>query len=526
MITAPLRPQQLGFLGAALAAVLVGAGASRGAEEPSPIAPAVRATLDQISAESLRGHLSFLASDLLEGRATPSRGLDLAALYIAAQFGRAGLEPMGDDGYFQTALWGLSEPSDEGFECVFHLGNEDIRLSESRMSLRYAYAALDLKRVPITRLATAAGADDEQPGSDAIKGKVVLIEESSRPAGTPVGRSRSTSIGNRSRRRLFEQQAALLVTLDPKTTRGLGLAASRRVDPLGPEGSSLRMVAVARTPELVVHDAKLIERLVSVWSGTTSVALSLHVGASVRTSAKVRNVIGMLRGSDPRLKDTYVLVTAHYDHLGRRPAEADDDIFNGANDDGSGTVSVIELAAAMSKLQPRPKRSLVFIAFFGEEHGMLGSRYYVGHPVVPLESTVADLNLEQVGRTDSSEGPQLAAASLTGFDYSTLGPILQEAGRRLGIHVSKSVRFSDSYFGASDNIAFALRGIPAHTLCVAYQYPDYHGPGDHWEKIDFANMAIVDRAVALGLVMIAEDPERPRWNEANPKAQRYARAHP
>src|SRR5262249_25966259 len=216
--------------------------------------------------------------------------------------------------------------------------------------------------------------------------------------------------------------------------------------------------------------------------------------------------------------------TAHYDHLGMWPTLQGDRIFNGANDDGSGTVSVIELAAALSSVQPRPKRSLVFLTFFGEEHGLLGSKWYTRHPVVPLEQTVADINLEQVGRTDSDEGPRRESASLTGFDYSSLGPTFRAAGQRVGIQVSKHDRFSDGYFGASDNRVFAEKGIPAHTICVAYQFPDYHQVGDHWDKVDFANMARVDRMVAVGLLMVANDPERPKWDESNPKAAPFARA--
>jgi Zn-dependent M28 family amino/carboxypeptidase len=238
----------------------------------------------------------------------------------------------------------------------------------------------------------------------------------------------------------------------------------------------------------------------------------------------LRNVIGLLRGSDPKLRETYVLVTAHYDHLGVRPTLPGDRIFNGANDDASGTASVIELAAALSSLRPALKRSLIFLTFFGEEHGLLGSRYYARHPAVPLEQTVADINLEQVGRTDSIEGPQRESASMTGFDYSSIGPTFQAAGARVDIRVSKHERFSDPFFGASDNYAFAVKGIPAHTICVAYQFPDYHKVGDHWDKVDFANMSHVDRMVALGLLTIANDPDRPRWNESNPKAARYAQA--
>jgi Zn-dependent M28 family amino/carboxypeptidase len=218
------------------------------------------------------------------------------------------------------------------------------------------------------------------------------------------------------------------------------------------------------------------------------------------------------------------LVSAHHDHLGTRPELAGDNIFNGANDDGSGTVSVIELASAFATLRQRPRRSIVFMTFFGEEKGLMGSRYYGRHPVFPIDKTVADINLEQVGRTDSSEGPQLANASLTGFDYSNVGAILEAAGKLTGIKVYKHEQNSDAFFDRSDNQALADQGVPAHTLCTAFVYPDYHGVGDHWEKIDYANMEKVDRMVALALVMIANNSEAPKWNEANPKTARYVKA--
>ena len=164
-------------------------------------------------------------------------------------------------------------------------------------------------------------------------------------------------------------------------------------------------------------------------------------------SAKVRNVAGILRGSDPALRDTFVLLTAHYDHLGVG--------FDGANDDGSGTVSVVEIAGALASLNPHPKRSILFMTFFGEERGLLGSRYYGRHPLVPVAKTIADLNLEQVGRTDSTEGPQIANASVTGFDFSDLPKILADAGKLNGIKVYKDDKASDPYFARSDNQALA-----------------------------------------------------------------------
>ncbi len=219
----------------------------------------------------------------------------------------------------------------------------------------------------------------------------------------------------------------------------------------------------------------------------------------------------MLRGADPALRDTYVLLTAHYDHIGVMPNCTEGDcIFNGANDDGSGTASVIEIAAALARLQPRPKRTIVFMTVFGEEEGSYGARWYTRHPVFPLAKTIADVNLEQVGRTDAPEGPQINTATFTGFDYSNLPRTFVKAGELTGVKIHNSSD-TNEYFNRSDNIVFARAGIPAHTLCVAYVYPDYHGVGDSWEKIDYPNMARVDRMIALGLVMLAENPVPPRY---------------
>jgi len=231
-----------------------------------------------------------------------------------------------------------------------------------------------------------------------------------------------------------------------------------------------------------------------------------------------------LKGSDPALNDTYILVTAHYDHLGVRQTTDGPVIYNGANDDGSGTVSVIELATAFGSAKVRPKRSIVFMTFFGEERGLLGSRYYSQHPLEPIAKTIADINLEQVGRTDDTEGPRVGGASMTGFDFSDIGPIFAAAGKAVGVDVTKHPKNSDSFFGRSDNQAIANLGVPAHTLCTAYMFPDYHAPGDHWDKVDFANMEKVDRMVALGLYMIADSPTEPRWNASNPKTARYVTA--
>jgi len=321
------------------------------AAQPLGLTPEMRIVAEHITANSLRGHVSFLASDLLEGRDTPSRGLDIAGEYIAAQFRRLGLEPAGDDGYFQT------------------------------------------------------------------------------------------------------------VVLRPKEA----------------------------------------------------------------DSPKSRNVAGILRGADPQLQDTYIMLSAHYDHLGLA-LTGEDRIFNGANDDASGTASVLEVANALASLHPRPRRSILFILFCGEEKGLRGSRYYAEHPLVPLAKTVADLNLEQLGRTDAPEGPQVNSANVTGFDFSDMTPILVDAGRRIGIRVSKNSEASDAYFNRSDNGPLAKAGIPAHTLSVTYEFPDYHAVGDEWQKIDYDNMAKVDQAVGIAMLRLAQALTVPHWSETYPAAKPYADA--
>jgi Zn-dependent M28 family amino/carboxypeptidase len=178
----------------------------------------------------------------------------------------------------------------------------------------------------------------------------------------------------------------------------------------------------------------------------------------------------------------------------------------------------------LAGLRPHPRRSIVFMTFFGEEEGLVGSRYYARHPAWPLDKTIAQLNLEQVGRTDSSEGPQISNATLTGFDYSDLSGYLSKAGELTGIKLYKHPHNSDPYFRQSDNLSLAEAGVPAHTLAVSFEFPDYHGLGDEWQKIDYDNMAKVDRMIAVALVMVANSDEAVHWNEKNSKAAPFVKA--
>ncbi|MGD0578975.1 MAG: M28 family peptidase, partial [Bryobacteraceae bacterium] len=240
--------------------------------------------------------------------------------------------------------------------------------------------------------------------------------------------------------------------------------------------------------------------------------------------AKVRNVAAILRGSDHKLNSTWLMVSAHYDHLGTQGKGPAKRIYNGANDDASGTSSMLTLAEAFVRMKERPKRSLLFIAYYGEEKGLLGSHYYASHPLAPLARTVADLNLEHMGRTDDTEGPSLRRLSVTGFDYSNLTAWLQAAGQDTGVTIYRHAKDSDPFFARSDNQALADAGVPAHTLVAAYIFPDYHQPGDHWEKLDYENMASVTRTVAVALSRLANSAQAVEWNADNPQAAKYVQA--
>jgi Zn-dependent M28 family amino/carboxypeptidase len=286
--------------------------------------------------------------------------------------------------------------------------------------------------------------------------------------------------------------------------------------------------SAATTPQIAVGGEAASKFFDSLPEGLTGASLTIHAPGPRREPIQLRNVIGVLRGSDPELSNTYIIVSAHYDHLGTKPQEGDADssdrIYNGANDDGSGVVSVIELAGALASMHPRPRRSIVFMTVFGEEKGLLGSQYYSRHPVFPLQKTVADINIEQLGRTDDTEGPQVGSATFTGFQYSDLPALFADAGKNLGIKVYDRNPGNDPYFDRSDNQALAEAGIPSHTVAVSLEFGDYHRPGDEWQKIDYTNMTAIDRMLGLGIISLADDPEPPKWNESNQNNQKYLAA--
>jgi Zn-dependent M28 family amino/carboxypeptidase len=283
--------------------------------------------------------------------------------------------------------------------------------------------------------------------------------------------------------------------------------------------------SAAGAPVLTVTDAAIREAVAAMPAGPVEATVSVRMAAPTVTPVKLRNVAGVLRGTDPLLKDTFVVLTAHYDHLGIRGAGEGDHIYNGANDDASGTASVMEIAGALGGLGTRPRRSILFLALFGEELGDLGSRYYTQHPLFPLARTIVDLNLEQLGRTDETgEGEKRGQFNLTGFDFTDLAATLRPYAKQAGVEVVGDEARSDAFFERSDNAAFAAAGVPSTTVSVTYVYGDYHKAGDEWPKLDYENMARVDRAIALAAYGLADSAGAPQWNAENPKTEAYRTA--
>jgi len=293
------------------------------------------------------------------------------------------------------------------------------------------------------------------------------------------GRGTGTPGGARAARWLAEQ------------FRAAGLA------PAGDANSYLQRVPLQKAANFA-PGGRNAPRPVASWAAWDSLDAGQRLEAA--------NVVGVLEGSDPARRDEVVLVTAHYDHIGIGRAVDGDSINNGADDDASGTIGLLELARALAK-GARPARTVVFAAVTGEEVGLIGTRWYIAHPVRPLERTVANLNLEMIGRPDTLTGG-FGTAWLTGYERSTFGDLLADAG----VPIVPDPRPAQRFFERSDNIDFARRGIPAHTLSTFNLHRDYHTPRDEAETLDPAHMARVIEAAIVALRALADAPEVPRWH--------------
>jgi len=229
-------------------------------------------------------------------------------------------------------------------------------------------------------------------------------------------------------------------------------------------------------------------------------------GAPNTIEATTTNVVGILRGSDPKLAKETALLSAHLDHLGIGREVNGDKIYNGADDDASGVTAVLELAESLAA-GPKPKRTVVFALFGSEEIGGFGARYFQEHPPVPVESFVANLEFEMIGRPDSA----VAAHTLwlTGYERSNLGAELAAHGARLVADPHPEQHF----FQRSDNYVLARKGIIAHTVSSYGLHSDYHRPSDDLAHIDFAHMTDAIASMVAPVKWLVNTDFKPQWNK-------------
>jgi hypothetical protein len=472
-----------------------------------PAATPANAAGGTITAGDMYARIAFLASDALGGRDTPSQGLEAAAAYVASEFKRLGLEPRGDSGtYFQRYPFTIR---------TLHGDSTRLTVTTRSETSSYSFGA---------DIFAWAGA------SERTNGDLVFVGSSMPDADglqlrdrVPViyipgalDRAWRTAVFNARNAARSGGARALVVVLDPAVTasgireRAALFSTSIAVSPV----ASTVFLRYDRAREMFKRSGHDLEALVA--GAKTERQPPLHLA---NTSAQIAtpvaevahrppNVVAVLPGSDPELRDTYVVLSAHMDHIGiGRPDARGDSINNGADDDASGTSAVLEAAEAFAAMTTRPARSIMFLTVSGEEKGLLGSQYFSDHPVVPLSSIVANINLDMIGRN----APDSIVA--IGQDYSSLGPLVQAVVRshpELGLTVSRDIWPQERFFFRSDHYNFARKEIPA-IFFFAGVHDDYHRPSDQVETIDADKAARVAQLAYFLAHEIASRREAPKW---------------
>lgn len=436
-----------------------------------------QAALAEITEKDVTAMIAFLASDELGGRDTPSPGLTVASSYIAARFQGAGLEGGAKDGsFYQVHEIATTVVPKDGITATVN-GN-----AISHYGLLYA----GVEPVEFKGEITKVSHDDEDWRKKKFDGAVYYV-----PAPVTGPRDIPNLIRQLSTLRRNGATAILLQVDEDSPLVGEARRAlePRMVNPRMGSGSSLTTLLVAKTD----MDGEVELNLPPQKSG----------------KAEVRNVIGVLKGSDPELSKEAIIFSAHLDHVGR-DSRLPDPIFNGADDDASGCTAVCEIADAYGALTVRPKRTVIFMTFWGEERGLLGSRHYANHPEWPLENTIANINIEMVGRPEPGAHEK---AWMTGWYASDLGKLMNEGAERIGVKIFEHPKFSEMLYRASDNASFVDKGVIAHSFSAGSLHDDYHQPTDEWERLNLRHMTKVIQGLFMGSLPIVNGEVTPKAAE-------------
>jgi hypothetical protein len=554
------------------------------------------AKADLISVPDLKQWLGYIASDELEGRGNFSEGLALAAAYIADEMEKLGVKPGGDNGtYFQrVAVKGVQNKGTasvtvevNGQSRTFKLG-EGIELPKNMGGAR-TITADQIEFVGYGLSLPAAGIDDYKGRS--ARGKVVVWLGSQGPSSLDLTKFRRALMG---RPRTATEQEGAIAVIGPEAIRPgfggpAGAAAAgaagapgqarpagqaqppaamqmggQGVPPEVPDFTTVQRLDGAVTPVISAKDAFFEflfsgsdvpyatlkaaadkrEPLPAVALKGVKITITLEPKYEVVRTQYTRNVVAIVEGTDPKLKNTYVGFGAHYDHVGyaqggviqgptgpRRsasvgrvtPNTVEDRVWNGADDDGSGTVALMALAKAFAQ-GPKPKRSLIFIWFTGEERGLWGSRFFADHPTVPIDSMVAVLNVDMIGRNRDNKPEEANVVYLVGSDRisTELHEMSEAANKAMSAPIILDYSYNDpadseSLYTRSDHYSFAVKGIPV-IFYTTGTHPDYHANTDGVDKIEWDKMATITRLIYRTAVKVANLDHAPARDNKGPRA--------
>ena len=536
-----------------LAGVVVSAGALQGG-------------ITSISPGSLKEWLSYIASDELQGRDTYSAGLGLAGGYIQEHLRTWGVTPAGDPGQYLQTVRVLGVKSTSHSSVRVKVGNETRTFHDGEginfprnMGGKQTFTTDRVEFVGYG-LDVAAANHLDYRGKD-VRGAVVVYLGATAPRGVDGAEYRRLMTG-RSRYAVDQKQAA--ASIGPRGTVGQGRGgAGAGTAGGGGRGSAPDFTTTQRLdqriPPAVTADDEFfsflfsrskeryenLKRMADAHDALPSfrldgVTLTFEVDATydiVRTQL-THNVVGVVEGSDPQLKETFVAFGAHYDHVGysdgqsggRPPGRvtsgsSDDRIWNGADDDGSGTATLMALARAFAEGE-RPRRSLLFVWHAGEERGLLGSRYFADYPTVPMDKIVTQLNIDMIGRNRDDKPDESNTVYLVGSDRisSELHEINRAANRSLPKPLMLDYEMNDpsdleQVYYRSDHYSYAAKGIPIIFFTTGL-HADYHANTDEVSKIEFDKMARVAQLVYETGLRVANLDHAPSRDNKGPRAGR------
>ncbi len=514
------------------------------AAKAAPVSLASQRGVDTISAAQLKDYLSFIASDEMEGRDTPSRGLDTTAKFLAMNLSRWGFKPAGDDGsYFQKIA----------------LSRDVVDKAETQVQLNDQMLAFGTDYIPSARPADLPAAQlvfagngwfvkskniDAYKGIDA-KGKIAVIFGPVN--GFPTGIKTSDLSGKRgddwmnAAEYAQKQGVAGLVIIpdfqylanwDRNRTR-VSERGVTKVDKFqSPAGAQMpQLVLSPHVAEVLFQDERQTAQSIfeSIYAGKAPEPFALNPDKKLAITVKVKsdrattqNVVAVFEGSDPILKNEYVALGAHYDHVGVGLPVNGDAIYNGADDDGSGTTALLAMAEALAKARIRPKRSVLFVWHAGEEKGLWGSRYFTNYPTLPLAKIVTQINIDMIGRSKKTGDTNPRNNALSGPNEiyvigskmmsTELGDMVASVNQQY-LNLTYDYRYDDPadpnrFFFRSDHYNYARKGIPI-VFFFDGEHEDYHRPGDSVDKIDFQKMENVALTIYLTLWEVANRPTRP-----------------